>query len=256
MRVAPVAVLLLLVVLAGCSMPLSGGDTTTETTITPAEVPDRPPISVGQGFETLLASHEAALNDTAVAVRAQYPDPSGQNVTTLTGFAGRNESVYSLDVSFPNGRLGRWSNGTVEAVVRSPRDEEPTYDVHPVPEFTPAFRTLFLRPVLEHAVVTAVDASGDGYVVTGSVAANVTEDSYLPDEDIENATATLQVTADGVIERFRFSWDYAEDADGRVSFEQVVFDRNATTLPRPAWVSTALENATVEDFRTTTVVEG
>lgn len=245
----------LLVVVAGCTTPF-GGDTATETTLTPADVPDSrngsgAPVAIEESFEPLLATHDAVIMGQYVGFSARYPGPDRRNLTNATGFVGPNASAYLVSVAAPNAERGLWSNGTLSVSFVGSSVESFTFDIISNPSSRPSLRTPLFRPVLERAVVTDVTETDSGYLVTGSPADDSLEGTLLADERAENVTVTVRVASSGVIERYRLTWDYVGGNDGRLTSADVRLDTGAETVPRPLWVETALEN-TVRDGDTIT----
>lgn len=254
-RFAPLAVLALLV-LSGCSTPLGGGSTT-ETSVTPAAVPEdrsvdqwHPDIESGDSMGSLLESHRSVLNGSTYRFTFRHTGfvPGFENRTanySTVGFVGANRSQYLLEDRWDGGHWAQWSNGSV--TLRHFQNET-TLNTSVVPPSEPRLSIESLRDLestMRDGTVESVSETADGYLVTGTPDANL-----FPAQEnltVERARVSAHFTQGGFVDRYEFRFTVrTREGTSHSGTDRVTFDLQAETLPRPDWVERAFTNQSVE----------
>lgn len=253
--------LVLVVLLAGCSMP--AGDGPSGETVTPVPATDiegldgvaganetavevTPDQRDGGSFAALLDEHERQVANSSYTYRINATRLVGSRTDAraervVSGYRGVNDSVYYFRYESSIFGKATWSNGTVR-ITKWGRGTEQSYEVSRQSRAGDrADGATYLRNVLSFARLQSVSENDTHDVYTATLLPDVGEALPGPGAVVENATITLSVTTDGVIESYRFEMTGYDENGDRVRISQrFSLDRSADTLPRPDWVDEAL----------------
>jgi hypothetical protein len=251
-RAVPLVVVALLLLVSGCSSPL-GGESTTDTPVTPAAVPEdrgvdqwHPDIESGDSMASLLESHRSILNGSSYRFTFRHTGlvPGFENRTanySTVGYAGANRSRYFLEDRWAGGYWAQWSN---RSVTLRHRRNETTVNTSVVPRSEPPFsiRNLwYVESSMEDATVRSISEVEDGYLVTGTL-----DGELFPAQEnltVERTSVSAHVTRAGLLDRYEFRFTVTtRDGTRLTGTDRVTFDLTADRLPRPAWVERALVN--------------
>lgn len=269
-------VVAVLVVLAGCSSPPSGGDTATPTAV---DVPDDPPPGVDtlgvRDANALAAAHSRALENASSytferthverwangTVRSRY-DESLAYVQTADRFhyvrsvAGAGDRVRGLR----SGRYERWSNGSVAVERFAPPDGESSARIlttvqgefaridRPVAVETTQSQTLYSLFVVSNGTdVRRVDGSYriEAYDVNPRSAVNLAPPTGVrrsAASDVHDVSFVVLARPDGLVTAFELRYTASVAGDVVTVTRRVQYDDvGATTVPRPDWVERLVE---------------
>jgi len=268
------AALLLVVclVLSGCSTPLGDGSDEIET-VTPVAVPDGTDGPPGLDLQrntvdplSLVAAHERAIENGTIAVRFEarrsrlsnrsfgiesrsQPMDSDERVVNDTFVRTADPTVfYQYSNDSAGYTYGTWSNGThtveyadvprgiVRTIVPSPSRPEQSFDTSRASTLRVWFNNSQVQTV-DRVETTAgvryrVTATSDDRDLLGS-SADRTHNS------VRNGTLTATIRPDGLVTDLQLSFTLLTRAGNFPTSYRYSVTPTVETLPQPAWVDRA-----------------
>lgn len=246
-----VLAVVVLAVLAGCGGLSTGGGEETPT-VTPAPVPDQGSMDgvsadridgerIAHDHETILANASYTAtesvrlqrdgNATVLARTHVQAAENGTLVRAEEGFTERNDGEPTTTVDV-------WWNGD-RGAHRESFGEHQFY--HDVPDLNLSRYVLLgegYRDVFDAVQVMSVERGDDAVVITGAFddATVVPRTGALG--AVENATISMRIRGDGLVERMAIGYDanYATHGRHRVRYALSYTDVGATAVEPPAWL--------------------
>lgn len=257
MRYTLCALLAFSTLLAGCSMPAADGDPAGVGTVTPVPVTDAGSVDrvvttrsaesvtgLEEGpFADLLDDHEAAVSNASYAYRIERTSRGDLFANrTIRGYRGGTEGVYLHEHLSPRGRELAWSNGSA-SVTEVGEASGTTYEIRGADRIESFDSVAYLRQTLAFARPTTTVENDTHYEIDATFVSRDGRSVFGPAMRTENASLSVTVTKDGVIEAYRFEARGHYRKGERIHVvERFTLDRSADTLPRPEWVEAALSN--------------
>jgi hypothetical protein len=257
-RLAPLTAVVLLLVLAGCSLP-TGGQTTDSVTPVSVTVPENEtpttvdPATEAGPYASWIDAHRAALNGSAYAYNVtQRTDREGENTSISRTYlvVGPNRSEVFARYTGGDIEGAFWRNQTYDVRYFLMGDSR-QYDVRRLSDPNAQGFQSVLASRLEHLRVQNITETDTGYRVTGVLSEQGRIEVVSEEEAVENTSVSLSVRESGLIETFRTS--VAVDPLRGPAYRQVVtfaIDESVERVPRPEWVNRTLRNATGGTYQT------
>ncbi len=226
----------------GTDTPAPPTATTTDSVFDAADTVEEHLLAIGQSA-TVRQERVVRFSNGTVRygrTRTVFVDAVGgyyrrQRINGTVGAFGGVNGTYLRE---------QWSNGSV-AVERTRLDDETNYDTAPTQETAPQYgeRLLTLFSALDPTVTRRTTESGDTVRVLRANA------SAAPDaidaravEDLRNVSLVAVVEPTGLVRRYRVTYEGVVDGQPVRVVEAVSFeDVGSTTVPRPDWVETAVQ---------------
>ncbi|AWB27994.1 DUF7537 family lipoprotein [Halococcoides cellulosivorans] len=257
---ATVVTTALVVALAGCSLP---SDAPTDT-VTPVDIGSTDPPGVSTrtdsvDAEALLDAHERALANRSFALRVNRTERQhGETVGTLgvdAGF-GAADGEYRMDVR-ASGRLTAyawaqrsryWAGDGQSVVVREYNQTTLYHQTEPARWALPieSTRRSRIAGALADLTVTSIEPQASGVRIEARAdpaGDGVTDFWSAP--TVRSATLVLDVSNAGLIRAIDLEYTLVESDGDRIQIRETtqIDGVGSTTVGRPAWVETALPNA-------------
>lgn len=256
MRIALHLTVVFLVVAAGCGAsptPDPSTPTPEQATATPAGPPPGLSMETVTDTRSLVEAHRAVLDDESHTVSFQrtlrYPNETLYSRTNTTHRFGANETgLYESHVDgtkplFLGGTTGgieRWNNETL-SISRVTYNGGTRYQRGLAGQSGASFSTTY--SVLAPFNLTTTGRTGTDAETRYHLSGELSEtDAFAPSDALaRNATVSASTDGDGVVRYYNLS--YTTEIRGEtvdVTRRMRVENIGETTVPRPEWVDTAL----------------
>ena len=254
-RVVGIVAVVVLALLAGCGgFTPGGGEPTATPTLTPAPVPGES-TKLAEGVwrdrvdaAEVVENHRAALSGTSYTVTEHMqvgpPDNASfeQRIVASVAPGWEQFSVDDTISTARDGYLGRgtdvWWNGDRAFFRYAFSDGNQTYyAVDSKPSRRLYVAESFPNLVHSLSVTTVEQGPGESVIVGGSI----DDTSLVPRMKdvwgIKNASMTIRIGADGVVDQMAIGYDANHHDDGRlrVRYSYRITDVGSTTVDPPTW---------------------